>query len=106
MPTPKLETNDQPLIADKYKIFIHPSIHDKETYKLELFHKIIFILFGETKSILADNIRLSDICIINQEDPKENYPGHVRLINQDFLIDCLFNAKMMDLNNIKYFPRK
>lgn len=93
---------DFPFKEDKYKIYLHPSLYEKDLIKKEVYVKILEFLGLE----MENNIRLSDICILNKEDLNEHFPGHVRLINESFLFDCFFNWKVMNIENMKYFPEK
>lgn len=95
-------TKDFPFKEDRYKIYLHPSLYEKELIKKEVYVKILEFLGLE----IENNIRLSDICILNKQDLNEHFPGHVRLINESFLFDCLFNWKVMNIENMKYFPEK
>lgn len=99
----QIDKETLPFAQNKYKIFIHPSIYDKDNLKKETFHKILTTLGVDE---FVDNIRLSDICIINKEDANEYYPGHVKLLNQEFLFDCFYNKKIMDFATFKYNPEK
>jgi hypothetical protein len=98
----KKVTKDFPFKEDKYKVHLHPSLYEKEPLRKEVYIKILEFLGLD----LENNIRLSEICILNKEDISEYFPGHVRLLNESFLFDCLFNWKIMEMENIKYFPEK
>jgi hypothetical protein len=88
---------------NKYKIFFHQSIKEGENSEESLIFNTlskICVLFGGK---VVDNIRLSDICIINRIE-KEYFPPQIKLLNQEFLIDTLSIFKLPDLNNKKYSP--
>lgn len=93
-----------PLEENKYKIHIHPSLYKDDELKQQILEDIIILLGGGKE--ITKNIRMADICVINKEDANESYPGHVKLLNQDFIFDCFHNFKIMEMNNIKYKPER
>jgi hypothetical protein len=93
---------------NKYKFFIHESIkhssregnniqEPENEIAFQTLIKICQMLGGK----VVDNIRLSDICIINKLE-KEYFPPGIKLLNQDFLIDALSLLKHPDLTSKKY----
>jgi len=98
----------------KYNFYIHPSCYEESSIKdrngnkkninnsvvkinevseinLEAIQFIIRILMGK----VVENVRMSDYCVINRLD-KNKIPSHIRLVNTQFLIDCLIELKLMD----------
>ena len=100
-------SNDFPF--KKYSFFIHPSCYleyeqksinnSNNQIKLEAIQFIIKILMGK----IVDNIRMSDYCVINQIDSNK-IPCHIKLINTQFLQDCLVDFKLINYENSKYKP--
>ncbi len=93
--------DDLPLKSEKFRIFLHPSLYDKETSRKDAYFSILKTLGVEESE---NNIRLADISIINKITNNEYFPGHVKLLNESFIFDCFYNCKVMDLNNWKYQP--
>jgi hypothetical protein len=95
--------------SSSLKVFLHPSLYAINELKKNLIIEIIKI---SKLCEIVDNIRLCEICLINKEDGKEHYPGHVKLINQNFIFDLFYSSdplsfkKNLDFNNIKYLPEK
>ena len=73
--------------------------NDEVTITLDTLNKICNLLGGK----LVDNIRLADICVLNKFE-KEYFPPHVKLVNQEFIIDSFAFFKLPDFNNKKYSP--
>ncbi len=95
------EISELPFKTEKFRIFLHPSLYDNESLKKDAYVCFLKILGVEEPE---NNIRLADICIINKIINNEYFPGHVKLLNDSFIFDCLYNLKVMDLNNWKYQP--
>jgi hypothetical protein len=89
----------KPLAVDKFKISLHENLGGTKPLLLE-----IVKLLGDASQI-SEHLRLSDICIVNKYEV-DTIPSNVKLLNQDFLIDSFLNMKLMDLDNMKYFPEK
>jgi hypothetical protein len=90
----------RPLSVDKYKIHLHESLGGIKPIIIHL-----ITLLGGDHSDIAENIRLSDICIIDKDDTGGKY-SNVKLLNKDFLIDCFYFMKFMDMGNLKYQPER
>ncbi len=91
-----------PFCQDSFKFYLHPSLYQKETFRKHFYIKLLGLLGAK----LEENIRMSDICIINRQDMTEHFPGHVRLINESFIFDCFYHWKVSDLDRINYVPEK
>jgi hypothetical protein len=89
----------RPLALDRYKIHLHESLDTSRPILLEL----VKLLGGEDD--ISEHLRLSDICIVNLYE-KNAIPSHIKLLNQDFLIDSFLNSKLMDMENLKYKPQR
>ena len=95
------ELSELPFKTEKFRIFLHPSLYEKEILKKDAYLSILKKLGVDEPE---NSIRLADICIINKINNNEYFPGHVKLLNDSFIFDCLYNLKVMDLNNWKYQP--
>ena len=100
----KIKEDDNKVLKDN-KIFLHPSLFDFEPTN-ELKKKIMVEIIKRIgcEDIIVDKLRLSTICIINKLDENEYFPGHIKLINQNFLYDCFYNKKLCEVEDIKYNP--
>jgi hypothetical protein len=96
---PDVDTTHKPFQKERLKIFLHESLGTSIGLLLEL----VKLLGGEQD--ISEHLRLSDICIINKYEV-DSIPSNVKVLNQDFLIDCLFKKKLMDVENLKYHPEK
>jgi hypothetical protein len=97
-----------------YKIFLHQnSLMDDDQLDInsdnnkpnEIKNSILMCLVNLLGGTIVNNIRMSDICIINKIENTQFLPPHVRSLNQDFIIDSLTCLRLPDLNLIKYKPK-
>jgi hypothetical protein len=92
-----------PFKKEKFQFYLHPNIYEKEPLRKDIFVRILNMLGVDE---IETNIRQADICIVNKEDINEYFPGHIKLLNENFIFDCFYNFKVMDLHNIRYTPEK
>jgi hypothetical protein len=88
-------TDNKPL--SRYKIYLHDSLSGTRPILLE----VTKLLGGD----ISEHLRLSDICVVNKYEV-DAIPSSVKLLNQDFLVDCILNNKLMDMENMKYLPER
>lgn len=110
--------NDDRSVLKGYKLFFHPTVFLLESFncnensrkdniknidnhKKEIFNKIIILLGGS----VVNNIRLCDLCIINKIENNQHFPPHVINLNEEFLIECIYNLKMPEMEKFKYKPK-
>lgn len=97
------ESKAQLFEKDCIKIYLHPSLFDYEkTNDLKKETLIQCIKYLSKDDTIVDNIRLATMCIINKYDPSDYFPGHVKLVNQNYIYDCFYFNKLCDSEDLKY----
>lgn len=96
------KTAHAPLLF-KYKISISASLYSNtsnDKYKKQTLINLINLLGG----IYVEQIRMSDICLINKICKNDHIPGDVIAVREEFLYDCLNLNSLPDFKDFKYLP--